>query len=124
MAEINRRNFLKGALAAGAMTAAVGMMGCSPKSGGEEKAAAASAVDGFVQTADTSTKKWAFEIAPDPIMEDKIAETIEADVVVVGCGTSGLMVAQGRCCFGFGGARCAWWLEQRNLLQGDGAGER
>ena len=47
MAEINRRNFLKGALAAGAMTAAVGMMGCSPKSGGEEKAAAASAVDGF-----------------------------------------------------------------------------
>ena len=31
MTEINRRNFLKGALAAGAMTAAVGMMGCSPK---------------------------------------------------------------------------------------------
>lgn len=93
MTEINRRNFLKGALAAGAMTAAVGMMGCSPKSGVEEKAAAASAVEDFVQTADTSTKKWSFEIAPDPIMEDKIAETIEADVVVVGCGTSGLMVA-------------------------------
>ena len=52
MTEINRRNFLKGALAAGAMTAAVGMMGCSPKSGGEEKAAAASAVEDFVQTAD------------------------------------------------------------------------
>lgn len=93
MTEINRRNFLKGALAAGAMTAAVGMMGCSPKSGGEEKAAAASAVEDFVQTADTATKKWSFEIAPDPITEDKIAETIETDVVVVGCGTSGLMVA-------------------------------
>ena len=93
MTEINRRNFLKGALAAGAMTAAVGIMGCSPKSGGEEKAAAASTVEDFVQTADTATKKWSFEIAPDPITEDKIAETIEADVVVVGCGTSGLMVA-------------------------------
>lgn len=93
MTEINRRNFLKVALAASAMTAAVGMMGCSPKSGGEEKAAAASAVEDFVQTADTATKKWSFEVAPDPITEDKIAETIEADVVVVGCGTSGLMVA-------------------------------
>lgn len=46
-----------------------------------------------MQTADTATKKWSFEIAPDPITEDKIAETIEADVVVVGCGTSGLMAA-------------------------------
>lgn len=76
MTEINRRNFLKGALAASAMTAAVGMMGCSPKSGGEEKAAAASAVEDFVQTADTATKKWSFEVAPDPITEDKIARRL------------------------------------------------
>ena len=40
-----------------------------------------------------SNAKWSFEIPPAPIPEDKITETITADFIVVGAGTSGLMTA-------------------------------
>ncbi len=36
---------------------------------------------------------WSFEIAPDPIADETIAQTKEADVIVVGAGTSGLCTA-------------------------------
>jgi hypothetical protein len=38
-------------------------------------------------------QKWAFEIAPEPISDDESTETIEADVVVIGAGVSGLVTA-------------------------------
>jgi succinate dehydrogenase/fumarate reductase flavoprotein subunit len=38
-------------------------------------------------------KKWAFEIPPEPIADSLIEETVEADVVVVGAGTAGLVTA-------------------------------
>mgnify|MGYP000544327665 CR=1 FL=1 len=40
-----------------------------------------------------SNAKWSFEIAPDPIPEDKITETVTADYIVIGAGTSGLVTA-------------------------------
>lgn len=97
--DMNRRSFLKGAAltAVGAMGATT-LAACSPASPADEKAAEGAetlSTTGGEQynTAETVQRKWAFEIAPDPIPEDQIAETIEAEVVVVGCGTSGLMTA-------------------------------
>ncbi|HHT16975.1 MAG TPA: FAD-binding protein [Papillibacter sp.] len=43
--------------------------------------------------ADSVAQKWSFEIPPEPIPEDKIAETVESDVVVLGEGMSGLCTA-------------------------------
>lgn len=40
-----------------------------------------------------ANSKWGFEIPPAPIPEDQITETVTADFVVVGAGTSGLMCA-------------------------------
>lgn len=37
--------------------------------------------------------KWSFEIPPEPIDESLVVETIEADVIVIGSGVSGLMTA-------------------------------
>ena len=38
-----------------------------------------------------AAQKWEFEVPPEPITD--VAETIQADVVVVGAGTSGLVTA-------------------------------
>ena len=46
-----------------------------------------------VMTADLASKKWSFEIPPDPIPESEISNTVEADVIVVGAGISGLTTA-------------------------------
>lgn len=42
---------------------------------------------------DLAVQKWSFEIPPAPIAENDIVETFEADVVVVGAGTAGLVTA-------------------------------
>ena len=38
-------------------------------------------------------KRWSWETPPDPIPEDQISETIEADAIIVGGGISGLATA-------------------------------
>lgn len=43
--------------------------------------------------AELAAQKWSFEIPPDPIPDSEIAETVEADIIVVGAGVSGLVVA-------------------------------
>ena len=43
--------------------------------------------------ADAYFGKWGFEIPDEPIAEADIAETIEAEIVVVGAGTGGLAAA-------------------------------
>ena len=43
--------------------------------------------------ADIAAKKWSFEIPPEPIDESLISGTVEADLVVVGEGMSGLCTA-------------------------------
>lgn len=95
--QLDRRNFLKGAAATavGAM-GAVTLASCAPTSKAEKDAADANAgvPEGEAyNTAATAQRQWSFEIPPDPIPDEDIAETIEADLVVVGCGTSGLVTA-------------------------------
>lgn len=95
--EISRRNFLKGASVGVAAASSAGLLaGCGPQDatpGPTEEATAAAAAGADVMTAEMAAKKWSFEIPPDPIPDDEIANTVEADVVVVGSGTSGLVCA-------------------------------
>lgn len=93
--DMNRRNVLKGAAltAVGAVSATT-LAACAPTASSDKQDEILPATGGDqYNTAATAQRPWAFEIAPDPIPADQIAETIEADVVVVGCGTSGLMTA-------------------------------
>ena len=93
--DMNRRNVLKGAAltAVGAVSATT-LAACAPTASSDKQDEILPATGGDqYNTAATAQRPWAFEVAPDPIPADQIAETIEADVVVVGCGTSGLMAA-------------------------------
>ncbi len=65
--------------------------GCSPKAEGGAPSAAGASGDGM--NAARWNEKWSFEIPPEAITDDQIVDTVEADVVVVGAGTSGLVVA-------------------------------
>ncbi|MEJ2739379.1 MAG: FAD-binding protein [Dehalococcoidia bacterium] len=40
-----------------------------------------------------STAKYSFETPPDPIPDTKISDTIEAEVIIIGAGTAGLVCA-------------------------------
>ena len=92
--ELDRRNFLKGAaITAVGAVGATAFAGCAPTNASEQGSAAQGADGEAYNTAETMQRKWSFEIPPEPIADSDIAETIEADVVVVGCGTSGLMTA-------------------------------
>ena len=77
--KLTRRSFVAGTAVAGAACAAAVPV-------------AAQAQDDAAQVA-TADTKWSFEVAPDPIAEDQVAETKSADVIVVGCGMSGMVTA-------------------------------
>lgn len=85
--KMTRRSFLAGTAGAAAIGAAA-LAGCTPKSSSDASADVSSGL-----TADVIQQKWAFEIPPDPIADDKIANTVESDVVIIGGGTSGLVTA-------------------------------
>lgn len=93
---IERRDFVKGGVA-GTTLAMLGLLaGCSPRNGGLESGDAlpeTSEHESFVMDSQSAQSQWSFEIPPDPIREDDIRETVEADIVVVGGGTSGLCTA-------------------------------
>ena len=95
--ELNRRDFLKGTLAAGALAATgTALAACSPSSSGAEGGVAASSSDGAagVLTADNYREmKWSFEIPPEPVADSDIVETYTHDIVVVGAGMAGLCTA-------------------------------
>lgn len=83
---IDRRSFLKGAIATGAAAAgAAALGGCAPSGGAPQEGGGASGSD-----AETA---YSFETAPEPIADSEIAETVEAEVVVIGAGPSGLVTA-------------------------------
>ena len=88
---MDRRDFLKGAGIIGA-AGAIGtvMAGCSPS---QPKAAESASSEGGALTAESVMEKgtWSFEVAPEPITD--FAETISAEVVVVGSGMSGMCCA-------------------------------
>lgn len=81
--EFDRRMFLKTGAAAGA-AGALAATGAAQVLA-EDRPAGLAAVD--------VSEKWAFEIAPDPIVDDQISDIVEADIIVIGSGTSGLVAA-------------------------------
>lgn len=74
---IERRSFLKGAGALGVLAGMGTLAACSPAKQPEAKGGSAGA---------EKTHSW--EVAPEPIKD--IAQTVEADIVVVGAGISGM----------------------------------
>lgn len=84
--ELDRRNFLKGALATGAVAAAgAALTSCSP----------ASSDSGSADSADSTTggeAKHTWEVKPKPITD--IAETKSYDIVIVGAGLAGISAAE------------------------------
>lgn len=76
----DRRTFLRGAAGAAGIAALASVAGCAPSS---ENA----------KTANTGATESAWRVAPEPISSDKISETIEADLVVVGAGNAGCVAA-------------------------------
>lgn len=93
MKKLTRRGFLAGsALAAGAAFA--GLTGCAPASQPQALSSTSSKKDAAAyMNKDRWGQQWEFEIAPEPVDESKIAETIDADIVVVGSGPAGLVAA-------------------------------
>lgn len=92
---MNRRSFLTGAAVVGAgAAAAVGLTGCGSGSSSKSSSSSGSAASGEYLNADTIFNgKWEFEVAPDPVAESEITDTLEADIIVVGAGVSGLACA-------------------------------
>lgn len=90
---LSRRTFLGGMAAAAGVAVAGGLAACQPSETGGTEAGGGAATQGGGLTADITEQQWAFEIAPDPIPDDQIVETIETEVVVLGGGTSGLVTA-------------------------------
>lgn len=92
----SRREFLKGSLVIGGSGIVMGLAGCAPKVAATEvpasatEAAAGAAAAGEAAVGCTPS----FLIAPDPIPDSEIGETITADVIVVGCGVAGLAAAR------------------------------
>ena len=84
--KFSRRDFVKkGAVATTGLIAAGGLAlaGCTPSG--------AAAQPTTSNSKDVSTYAW--ENRPDPISEDEISETVEADIVIVGAGTAGVVAA-------------------------------
>ncbi|WP_102377521.1 FAD-dependent oxidoreductase [Raoultibacter timonensis] len=82
--ELDRRSFIKGGVALGGAAALAGLAGCAspaqstPENGGTEQRPEA-AQD--------------YKAKPEPISDDQITETLEADIVVVGAGNAGAVAA-------------------------------
>lgn len=86
---ISRRNFITGAAFAGAAAAVAGVAGCS--NGTTGSGAANAKTDGAAST--EGKTRWSWETKPEAIKESDIAETIDADICVVGFGSSGTTCA-------------------------------
>ena len=93
--EISRRDFMKGTAAGALGIAAAGVLGACQKEAGEAGSTAATTAVGttaevetepviiadavdpenFVMNAEYASKKWSFEIPPEPVDESQINET-------------------------------------------------
>ena len=105
MTKMSRRNFLaaSGAAVAAAMGAGTALAASSADASGamdeaKEKAeggsqAGAGVDDSYVISLANGLPKWSFEIAPDPIADEDIAETVEDEIIVVGAGMAGICTA-------------------------------
>jgi succinate dehydrogenase/fumarate reductase flavoprotein subunit len=86
---ISRRSFITGAAAAGAVAAA-GLAGCSP----DDKQSPGANSDGATSAETGGSALGAFLTPPPPIEDSQIADTTQAEVVVIGAGVSGLSAAR------------------------------
>lgn len=92
--ELNRRDFLKGALATGALAASgAALTACSPSSNAGESASSGAASTEAMTAETYQDVKWSFEIPPEPVADSDIAETYTHDIVIVGSGMAGLCTA-------------------------------
>ncbi|CVH78205.1 Urocanate reductase precursor [Coriobacteriaceae bacterium CHKCI002] len=106
---LSRRSFLKGGVVAGVM-ATIGLAGCAPASAPTSKDSEGKAV-----AAEQTSGDWLGE-APT-ISDDQVTATHEADVIVVGGGTSGMFAA---CAAVEEGAKCILVEKQSADITGDG----
>lgn len=89
--EVSRRTFLTGAAATGALAALGAMAGCSPA---ESTSQASTHAAGTPDSPSASEKTgWSWDTPPEPVAESDIVETVEADIVIVGAGISGVTAA-------------------------------
>lgn len=107
MSKMSRRNFLaaSGAAAVAAMGAGTALAATSTSADtsdamneAEEKATSGAQEgvgvdDSYVVSLKNGLPKWSFEIAPDPIADEDIAEVVEDDIIVVGAGMAGICTA-------------------------------
>lgn len=105
MTAVSRRNFIAGSAGLAGVAAMAGIAGAAlaeqaaaPAEDGGHGTAEQPGKSGFsssttddMRTAPTDTS-WL--TAPEPISDDEISETVDADVVVVGCGVAGLCAAR------------------------------
>jgi len=90
MANISRRDFLKGAVAGVASVTAAGLVNTAALA--DEAPAAAPE---YITAESYANTKWKFEVMPAeyPIADEKISKVITHDIIVVGSGMSGLCTA-------------------------------
>lgn len=116
--ELTRRDFMKGAAGVAAASAALGVLGAcaspaesttaadeTPSSAAQTTTAQTTAAETAAQAAAETTTAaeelldeipasgHSWDKAPDPIPDSEIKETIEADIVIVGAGISGVTAA-------------------------------
>lgn len=84
---ISRRSFITGGALGVLGAATIGITGCAPQPSSSE----AGATESEGELSATGGHSW--ETTPEPIDESAIADTSEADVIVVGAGISGFSVA-------------------------------
>lgn len=82
--ELDRRSFIKGGVALGGAAALAGLAGCaSPAQSASESGS----------TEQRPEAAQDYKAKPEPISDDQVTETLEADIVVVGAGNAGAVAA-------------------------------
>ena len=89
---LSRRAFLGLGATAAMAAGAAGLAGCSPQASSD--AASAGASDASAASGSTAAGGPSFLTAPSPIADSDIKETVEADIVIVGAGLSGISAAR------------------------------
>ena len=76
--EVSRRSFLFGAGALGAASA-LALAGCAPQGG-------PSANEAMAETGTSKQGHWSWSVAPEPIADDQITETVDCEILILGAG--------------------------------------